>query len=288
MFCSFFFMASVMATETSMAERISQCPVDTVPIQIMAATERGKVTAVMTLTAARVPGFPSGFSGFQGFPALVTAVTEHIEAKLAKDKICLDSAESKERSLLQFVPLHISVSGDVSMPQLYARPSGGCRISSPWIDLAIELKPVPWIRGIVRWNERQLLADQAVLAGVRNVPPGVAIPLKSSEFTKYAFDYAHSEILRKPAVKSIEERVPPDLLWLFRHAWQSTRGPFNNTAYNAMTRAMEKGAAGYTMIVLALIDHCFTSDGVNLHYSSILDVADLIPLEPYKIITLID
>ncbi|MDR1351570.1 MAG: hypothetical protein LBJ59_12495 [Zoogloeaceae bacterium] len=52
-----------------------------------------------------------------------------------------------------------------------------------------------------------------------------------------------------------------------------------------MDRA-NKGTEGYTRLVLALIDRCFASDeatGAHLHYNNILDAADLIPLEQYKI-----
>jgi len=171
------------------------------------------------------------------------------------------------------------------VPSLDVRPSGGCRISSPWIDLAFERRPVPWIRGIVRWNQRQLLADQAVLAGARNVPPGVAMPLRGSEYSHFAHEYESSEIPPQPAAKSIEERVPPDLLWLFRRAWQSTRGPFEGYVNASMRKATEKGAEGYTKLVIALIDRCFASDGADIHYNSILDTADLISLEQYKIDT---
>ena len=45
-----------------------------------------------------------------------------------------------------------------------------------------------------------------------------------------------------------------------------------------MSEATEKGAEGYTKLVLALIDRCFaSSNGAKLHYKSILDAADLMP-----------
>lgn len=276
------FMASVMAASTSTAGGVSPCPVDTIPIQIMNDTRSGAETK---LSAAKISDSAPHFRAF------VMAVTEHIAARLDRDKLCIDSADSKKRSLLQFVNWPLANwrnENPVPVLSLDARPPGGCRISSPWIDLAFERRPVSWIRGVVRWNERQLLADQAVLAGARNVPAGVATPLKGSEFDRIANDYADSEILRKFEIKpiAIEERIPPDLLWLFRHSWQSTRGPFGNAADSAMNKAMEKGAEGYTKLVIALIDRCFASDGANIQYSSILDVADLVPLEQYKINTL--
>lgn len=273
------FMVSVMAASTSTAGGVSQCPVDTVPIQIAYGARHGSVA---TLSAAGISDSNPHFRAF------VTAVTEHVAARLARDKLCIDSADSKRLSLLQFVNWRVISSGNeppAPVPSLDARPSGGCRISSPWIDLAFEQGPVPWIRGVVRWNQRQLLADQAVLAGARNVPAGLAMPLEQSEFIHFALDYANSEILREPAVGPIEERVPADLLWLFRRSWQSTRAPFVGAATRSMETAMEKGAEGYTKLVIALIDRCFDADGADIHYDSILDVADLISLDQYKIDT---
>jgi hypothetical protein len=47
-----------------------------------------------------------------------------------------------------------------------------------------------------------------------------------------------------------------------------------------MDKVTEKGAEGYTKLVIALIDRCFASDRAYLHYNSILDATDLISLEP--------
>ncbi len=270
-------MAGVTATDASTAGDASQCPFDKLSIQITNTTWSGPET---TLAAARMPTDPH-------FRAFVTTVTEHVAARLAKDQHCIDNADSKKRSLLQFIAWPLVTAGDGppdEVPSLGAWPTGGCRITSPWIDIAFERKPVPWIRGVVRWNERQLLADQAVLAGARNVPAGVAMPLKQGEFWYGAAqDYANSEIFRVPAVKPIEERVPPDLLWLFRRSPHITFTPFGDHALDTMRIAMEKNAGHYTQLVIALIDHCFASDGAAIHYNNILDVVDLISLEEYKI-----
>ena len=272
---------SVMATSTGTASGASQCSVNTVPIQITNETASGPVT---TLSGSNLSTTDPTFRAF------VSAVTEHVATRLAKGKLCINSADSKKQSLLQFVKWPLATSGNeplAPVSSLDEQPSGGCRITSPWLDLIFERRPIPRIRGVIRWNERQLLADQAVLSGARNVPPGVAMPLKQREFTHFAeTEYANSELLREPAAKPIEARVPPDLLWLFRRSSQSTRGPFSGGASGSMNIAMAKGAEGYTHLVIALIDRCFAyEDGANIHYGSILDVADLISLEQYKITT---
>lgn len=275
-------MAGVTAGDAGAAGGVSLCPVDSLPIQITNELRRGPET---TLSAVDIGSEPY-------FRAFVTAVTEHVAARLARDKLCIDSAESKKRSLLQFVNWPLTTSENqalASLPSLDAPSADGCRISSPWIDFVVERRPVPLVRGVFRWNKRQFLADQAVLAGARNVPPGVAMPLKASEYGHFAQEYENSglfhvsEIRRKQADERNEARIPPDLLWLFRKSWQSTRGgPFSGD----MDSAVQKSAEHYTQLVIAVIDRCFASDDAAIHYNSILDVADLISLDQYKITTL--
>lgn len=272
------FVTSMLVASTSTAGGVSPCPVDTVPIQIVNEISSGPETI---LSAAKISDSDPHFRVF------VTAITEHIAARLAKNKLCIDSADSKKRSLIQFVSWPLVTSGDIPLapvPSLDARSTGGCRISSPWIDITFGRIPAPWIRGVVRWNQRQLLADQAVLAGARNVPTGLAMPLKHSEFRNFALDYEDSEIRRKPAVKSIDKRIPPDLLWLFSRSMPIVaRESFDMPALGAMSIAMEKGAKDYTNLVIALINHCLASDGVDEYYGGITNAADLISLEQYKI-----
>ncbi|MDR1936819.1 MAG: hypothetical protein LBS49_14810 [Candidatus Accumulibacter sp.] len=297
----FLFMAAVMVASTSTAGDASSCPVDTVPIEIMAESSAGIVRSADKIRDDR-----------PHFRAFVTAVTEHVATRLNRDKLCikvaggmkglerLDSmrrAAFDERSLLQFVHWRYAMGDAFNVPVLpiMGGVHNDCRVASPWINLVLIRKPAPQIRGIVRWNERQLLADQAVLAGARNVPPGVAMPLTAVGFLgRYAEMEGRPEALRRPAAKPIEERIPPDLLWLYR---RSAAGgeffpdlndlpPFSSSVDLAMREATEKGAEGYTKLVISLIDRCFDADeakGATLVYASILDVADPVLLEQYRI-----
>jgi len=278
------FLIGVMMVSTSSAGEVAQCPVGSVPIQIVG---EGGSSSVTTLPAATQSDFGIIGGGYPDFNAFVAAVTEHVAARLGKNKLCIDNAESRERSLLQFMHWKIRSGNNPPAPvtSLDVRPSNGCRISSPWIDLAIERKPIPWIRAIVRWNERQFIADQAVLAGVKKVPPGVAKPLTMREYGRLDGEYSSLEQSERYG-KLIEEHMPTDILWLLRNAKQrvpfSTQRPFFTSDYAKV--AVKKGADSYTKLVLALIDRCFASNnGANLQYDNILDAADLLSLEQYKI-----
>ncbi|TLN00588.1 hypothetical protein FDZ73_18955 [bacterium] len=282
MFRLLLFVVNVMVANVSTASGVSACPVDKVPIQI---TSKGSSPKSTLSDTNRAGFFSEHLSGnHPHFRAFVTAVTEHTAARLAKEKCCLDSAESQKRSLLQFVdwPLFNNKSL-ASVPPLDAQPSGGCRISSPWMDLAFERKPVPWIRGIVRWNQRQLFADQAVLSGANNVPLGVAKPLTYIEMGHFLGEYERWRFHHESEATPLEEHMPPDILWLFGNSIQSTAMPFVGFVQAAMNKATAKGAEGYTKVVIALIDRCFAANGASLEYKSILDIADPILLEQYKI-----
>ncbi|MDR1996395.1 MAG: hypothetical protein LBQ25_12490 [Azonexus sp.] len=139
---------------------------------------------------------------------------------------------------------------------------------------------------------RQLIADQAVLAGAQDVPPGVTIPMESREYRRFsdkyidllhlrwaaAYGFGDPEILSESAAKPFEEGIPSDLLWLFRRD-----NPSSFSGFAGGRAVIEKGAEGYTKLVIALIDRCLASDGADIRYSSILDIADPSLLEQYKI-----
>ena len=193
--------------------------------------------------------------------------------------------------MIEFAHLYVSFEGEdhtqAAVRPLEARSSGVCRISSPWIDIAVEREPVPYVRAIVRYSDRQMIADQAVMAGVRNVPTGTAVPIHVSEMRVYRQVFLKS----RPGMTTtppppIEEIVPPDILWLFRNSHEVTRAPFGVAV--GMENAMAAGAKGYTNIVTALIDQCLASDGADIQYNNVLDVSDLISLEQYKIIAPLD
>ncbi|MDR2690237.1 MAG: hypothetical protein LBB76_10840 [Azoarcus sp.] len=299
----FLFLASVVAVDTNAAEDVPSCP-DAVPIQIMIPGDK------IRLSAAEIP------ASLTHFRAFVEAVSKHIDARMVENKLCINRAKDmesmrdagwKKRSLLQFVHWPLFMNNGYSVPVMTTiggQTPPNCRISSPWIDLIVDRgvdssdfsgwKPIPiprnqhqqpveQIRAIVRWNERQLLADQAVLTGAKNVPSGKTMPLSPRELDYFIHEYERSELLGKAAAKPIAERIPPDLLWLFRHSRHGN--PFSDAVHNAMSKIT--GKEDYTKLVLALIDRCFASpasDRVYMRYNGIADVADPILLKPYIIV----
>lgn len=256
--------------------RNSQCTIDIdrIPIQIVRSFQYDDVTS-LSEAQNNTPIIAYKF---------MTAVTEHLAAKLAQEKLCLTSPESVERSLLQFENPRLSVT-PLPVSPLKSSPHSVCRVTSPWLDLVVERKPVPSVRAIVRFSARQLLTDQAALSGAANVPPGVPMPLTNEELRQYAFEYVSSEIYHKPSEKPIEERVPAYLLWVFRRADHSHISSFPSAASGSASEAMRIRSDQYAQIIIALIDQCFETGGANLQYDSILDIADLVSIDEYKIET---
>lgn len=159
----------------------------------------------------------------------------------------------------------------------------GCRISSPWVEFEFDNSPVPKGRGVIRWSQRQLLVDQAMLAGdIQGADARVAV-LSDDEFERYAKVYADLEILRKSEANSLGSSIPPDILWLFQHSWQSTRGPFSLGAMSAMDNLMERGAERYADLVVSLINHCASFGQGDFRYKTILDLKGVVPLDKHKI-----
>lgn len=279
MFRFAFLMASAIVTSASHAAGPSACPTNKVPVQIVSerSTDLDPQLAAAKISAPHLP-----------LHTFIKGVTQHISTRLAASKLCIDSAESKKRSLLQFVnmPL-VYLYKPVASPSLTlpAKSSADCRITSPWIDFAMGRSPTPWVRAVVRWNERQLLVDQAILAGMPNVPPGVPKQLRHDEFASFATMY-HEDIKSQVGVakKRFDERIPPELLWLFLRSLQLTPvEPFFMNADSAMSVAMKKGRDGYTNLVAGLIDQCTDSDKSDIRYNNIGDITNPIVLKKYKI-----
>ena len=291
----------LVAMITACSATAGECSADAVPIKIITGRwlddediivtyKDGTVKNISALIRGDAVNVLSAFTHSDpSFSYFVKTVTQHVAGRLGKDNLCTNNPDSTKHSRLRFV--NWPSTGEVNPLALISTPdrklSANCRIVSPWIDFSFGRSPVPWVQGVVRWNKRQLLADQAILAGARNVPPGVAMLLKQGEFAHFASEYANSEIMRErePVVTPIEAYIPADLMWLFRRAVQTTRWPFGSAASYAMDSAMKKSTENYTTLTTALIDRCFASEGENLHYSSILDAADLISLKQYKIDT---
>ena len=225
------------------------------------------------------------------FKSFITSITDYISAKFSGAGSCKDNSGEEPMNRLIFVRLPLVTSGDEPIKPPPGLPTSRsnitCRLDSPWVQLAIRRSSSPIIDAVFVWNERQFLLDQVLLSGQRPSLTQPLIPLSNRLFQQYAADYAGSEIMRSPSGEnpqhSISKRIPADVLWLFRHSWQSTRGPFSNIAQSAMAKTIEQGANGYINLTKTLVDQCFTSGKTEIRYKNVLDLQQIFSLDQYRI-----
>ncbi|MGI0481758.1 hypothetical protein ACN4EE_13330 [Geminocystis sp. CENA526] len=225
------------------------------------------------------------------FKSFVTSLTNYVSSKYSPAESCEENSGKKPMNSLIFVRLPLVTSGNDPLtppPELDNIISNvTCRLDSPWVKLTIDRSDTTLIQAIFIWNERQFLADQALLTNPNLSLNSPLVTLSSHLFLEYVGDYANSEIQRSPseenATKPISQRIPADVLWLFRHSWQSTRGPFSNMALSGMRKTVEQGANGYTNLTKILVDQCFTSSKTDIRYKNVLDLQPIFTLDQYQI-----
>jgi len=151
----------------------------------------------------------------------------------------------------------------VPVPTPPEATADACRIVSPWVTLSVRTGAAPRIDGTLLWSERQFLRDRLRSDGDGIAPEGPPDPFPRPVFEAHAATYADEVLLRPPDTPPGDlSALPPELLWLFRRAPQSTRGPFHGMAEGAVADVVAEGAAGQTALTRALIDLCL-ADGAT-------------------------
>jgi hypothetical protein len=167
------------------------------------------------------------------------------------------------------------------------------RLESPWLSAALTKDAGCLVGARFMWNERQFLLDQALLAGGSPAhSQSSPEPFSDTEFVRYTDDYVQS-VLLAPSPQAaarqtadLSARIPPELLWLYQHAWQSTRGPFSALAIDVLNRTIEEAAGAYAELVLALLDGRIASRDPVQAYRSVLDLRPTAERAKYRIIRL--
>lgn len=227
------------------------------------------------------------------FRSFITSVRDHVLSKFVGKQPCQENSDGEPMIKLRFVrlPLVMSVNQPIT-PTLSLDTSssdGTHQLYSPWAKLAIRRTKSPLVRAVFIWNERQFLLDQALMSGARDSPTQPLVPIDDHIFGQFVQDYTDSVLLasspeaRSAAQASIAKRLPPEVLWLLRHAWQSTLAPFSTEVDHALRSTVQRAAIEYTNLTKALIDQCFTSAKTEIHYESVIDLKDIFSLDKYRI-----
>jgi hypothetical protein len=226
------------------------------------------------------------------FKSFVTIISEHIRARAAAAPL-LENSKDEAEITASFVywPLVAHGANSASTPPALDtdQTPGAAHLLSPWSHLAISKTPRLSVKAIFVWSERQFLVDQAFMAGARPESSLRVARIEDKVFEKYVQDYADSVLLaaspeaRAEAQAHMPERIPAELLWLFRQAWQSTFAPFSNGVRHALGTVIERAAPGYTSLVETLVDRGFAAPGSEQRYDNVLDLGDVPALGAYKI-----
>jgi hypothetical protein len=145
------------------------------------------------------------------------------------------------------------------------------------------------VRAAFIWSERQFLLDQVLMSGQYSAPIKNLVPVERHVYKQFLRDYTESVIFASSqeaetkALTHLAERIPPDLLWLFRHARQSTRGPFIGSVRSALNTTIEKVTEQYIELTKTLLSPFFSSAPFQERYESVLDLKGVFNLDQYRI-----
>ncbi len=232
------------------------------------------------------------------FKEFVAVVSDHVLSVACSGKKPSQLANSDNADVqLLFVrrPLVKQAVGVAEVPPAADELRGADlrRLDSPWTRLQICRGQGCRVRAVFIWNERQFLRDQAVLAAGRAVGDGAPVSFDGEVLARYSREYAEAVVLASPethkaALERLKSRIPAEILWLYRHAVQSTRADFSVFATAALEATVAQARQGYANIVIALFDRCLKSAaGTSEHFESVLDLKGIANLESYRIETLL-
>lgn len=221
--------------------------------------------------------------------SISTLVTNKIEQLVRSDP----SATGKPKITFFFIYKPLILTQAAKLPERKwpeIVPSNGTySLRSPWVQIFTNRSPSLTVQAVFIWNERQVLLDQALLAGANlpapDSPQSISVPI----FEQYVQDYSETVLLasspeeRIRAQKNIAERVPPDILWLFRHAWQSTFAPFSMEARHALGLALKHAMPVYIDLTEKLTNRCFTEERKEEHYHSLFELQSIVNIDAYRI-----
>ncbi len=253
---------------------------------------RSDVTCNPIRYSTRIVDETSG-SPDPSFEHLVVAVTSHILARVggpAPHQVSSDAVAE-----IQLIFIHRPLLKSAAAAPGLADASQGPRLAdarhldNPWVKLTIGASPSCLLHAAFLWNERQILLDQALMSGTHGQSTNALLPIEPPAFARLVQDYVESVLLapspeaRSQMLAEAAKRIPPDVLWLFRHAWQSTRAPFSTLVASALTATKERASTGYTEVVKALVDRSLDTTTADERYASILDLEGVVDLGPYRI-----
>ena len=180
-------------------------------------------------------------------------------------------------------------------------------LTSPWLQLSLTADCK--LTAVFIWNKRQLIADQAFLAGVRPVIKGIVTPINDpdrflpKEFEQsviFLGDYSKAvpggKAVERPSValdeqqeivkRFVSPKYPPDLFWFFSliksNKLYSDSGTFISQLIKNERQLSRHASEGQAALVIALAGRFLSDDKQHINFESIMDVGSLVDLREFE------
>jgi hypothetical protein len=248
---------------------------------------------IINESGGRMSGTSLETLGNSLFKDYVTTISKHISTKIRKTVLCREDVNKTPKVELFFVyrSVFAYAQSQIGPPfNLELTQANGSRsLDSPWVKIVSSPMPKPIVRAAFIWNERQILFDQVQMSGARASPSKQLVPIDSTVFEKFVQDYTNSVLLstssesESAAQRDISRRLPIEILWLFRHAPQTTFMPFTSVVDNALNSIVKQTAVGYTDLATVITDQFFASTETYIHYESVVELKNIPVIDKYHV-----
>jgi hypothetical protein len=226
------------------------------------------------------------------FQQYVTNVSQIFSRRISHISPCKQVANAKPQVKLIFVYRPLTSDGIAPFDFERHKRDPVRPLDSPWVKIAINKSPNPFIQAVFIWSARQYLLDQALLSGMSASSTKSPLPLELDTFINYGdkhFEmYGSMGISRTPAKLAAVEAtlarlLPADILWLFDDSLVTRNNMMEDGSIRATEFDLEQiGHGGYIELTNRLIDNFFASEKTESRYESIIDLQDKIDIGNYR------
>ncbi len=189
------------------------------------------------------------------FRAFVGAVLKTLDRNGVGSAFATERSAATRGSALRIVRIPIAGSGEavIAAPDVTSAKTPFA-VETPWADLAFDASSGR-LSGTIYWNERQILHDQALRAGMTDTLRIPRVSLPRSVFNKAANAHAERMLQRQPHSGPVPG-TPPELQWLFENVPQSTLAPFSIASFSEVQGFTRAAVDCYAALISDLASLC--------------------------------
>ncbi|TYK65783.1 hypothetical protein [Colwellia echini] len=219
------------------------------------------------------------------YKAFVVSIIQAVEDNLKKEEACHNGDGKPVNITLEFIEENLVAWMNSTELISLKTDDMSSQLSSPWLKIVIKREPEFNLHAVITWSARQMITDQVFLSGEVIPETFNPVPLTTEAVNKYRSVYVNAVLSSSDYIEDpkILNELPVDLLWLYRHSYQSTRGPF----YDNISRLFNTASSRYIELNRALVNQCFdVPNGDFKRYNTVLDLKNIVDtkfFDNYKI-----